>query len=58
MRPIMNFKLSAGAKSADPWVASFPNPADFPFNYYHLLQLASSNQNAIGQAPKPNIASP
>ena len=35
----------------DPWLSNFPGPADNRFNYYHLLELANSNQNSIGNAP-------
>lgn len=35
--------LRAQSKGIDPWLCSFPNVADFNFNYAHLLNLASQN---------------
>jgi tryptophan 2-monooxygenase len=40
--------------AANDWVADYPNPADFAFDYYKLLDLARST-GSIGKAPKSGI---
>ncbi len=48
---IVDFDLPFNASGANDWLPAYPNPADFRFNYYKLLKLAQTNNNAIGKAP-------
>src|SRR5882724_11552586 len=41
------------ATPASPWLWTWPNTADFNFNYYNLLQLSA--QNGIGSNPNPKF---
>ena len=41
-------------ESADSWIPNYPNPADFQFDYYKLLDLAFQNKNGIGKVSDPS----
>jgi monoamine oxidase len=55
MRPVMNVPISSAAHSPDDWLPEFPNPADFRFDYYKLLDLARSEGQGIGKAPRAGV---
>ena len=57
MRPIIHheiLQLPVG-EGAGPWAPSFPNPADFAFNYFKLLDAARASGQPIGKAPRAGI---
>jgi hypothetical protein len=39
MKPGISFHLNTQASNPATWIPAFPNPADFRFNYFKLLQL-------------------
>ncbi|HYR27100.1 MAG TPA: FAD-dependent oxidoreductase, partial [Thermoanaerobaculia bacterium] len=43
--------ISQQPSDPNDWLPSYPNPADFQFDYYRLLALAKDNNTAIGSAP-------
>lgn len=47
-------KKSKEQKSTNPWLFDYPNTADFNFNYYNLLNNATTNRNSIGNNTNPN----
>jgi monoamine oxidase len=53
-----NFPVPHVASDPAGWMPHFPNPADFQFNYYKLLDLAKTHGNGVGNAParKPSVA--
>lgn len=52
MRPVLNFKIDEVVPDAavSQWQPKYPNPPDFVFNYYRLLDLAKQGSNGIGKA--------
>lgn len=61
MRPVLDFKIEGVSPDdlAGEWQPKYPNPPDFAFNYYHLLDLARQNSNGIGKVPtgtSPTVA--
>lgn len=46
-------KTKSQDEKKNPWRASYPNPADFNFNYYHLLDKAKDS--GIGKNTNPDI---
>lgn len=53
MRPVIPHYIPRIPSTVNDWVADYPNPADFPFDYYKLLSLAQTSQTGIGKAPTP-----
>jgi monoamine oxidase len=51
--PILNFSVPTVLNDPDDWYPNYPNAADFQFDYFKLLSLAS--KSGIGKAPQPGI---
>jgi len=61
MRPILDYDIEevSPSSSTGQWQPKYPNPPDFAFNYYQLLDLARQNANSIGNKPEgstPTVA--
>jgi tryptophan 2-monooxygenase len=58
MPRVFDFPIPQVHSDPDNWLPHYPNPADFRFDYYKLLNRARENGNAIGQAPahRPRVA--
>lgn len=54
--PIFHHVLHRRSTGVDDWLPDFPNPADFQFDYYKLLDLARSQNQGIGTAPSNDIS--
>jgi monoamine oxidase len=49
-------KYIAQEPTTNDWLPAYPNPADFPFDYFRLLSLAQQNGTPIGYAPRSGMS--
>lgn len=48
MKPGISFNLSKQDSDPDNWIPAFPNPADFRFDYFKLLQQSPAGLASLG----------
>jgi tryptophan 2-monooxygenase len=55
---VLHHHLPQVANDPNDWYPDYPNPADFQFDYYKLLDLAAQNNSGIGYAPNDGSGGP
>lgn len=56
MKPGIRFDVDMLASSADGWMPAFPNPADFRFDYFKLLQASQNGLATLPGGCAPKVA--
>ena len=56
MKPGIKFNITTQRSDDNNWLPDFPNPADFRFNYYKLLQASSSGLAALPENTSKSVA--
>ena len=56
MKPGIKFNITTQHSDDNNWLPDFPNPADFRFNYYKLLQASSSGLATLPENTSKSVA--